>query len=288
MVPIIDTHQHLWDIERIRPPWLPATGPLAGPHTMERYMREAEGLGIERTVYMEVDVDPRDHVAEAETVLELCRLPGNPMVGAVIGGRPASEGFAAYIRRFRRNRHVRGVRQVLHVAGTPRGYCLQEPFVRSMRLLGELDLAFDICVPASGIPDAAKLCDLCPDTRFVLNHCGNPGVQTPDLEPWRRDMADVARRPNVVCKISGIVATAREGWTADDLAPIVRHCAEVFGRDRLVFGSDWPVCTLRASLRQWVTAARELVAGWTEQDQRKLFHDNAIRAYRLPARRKLA
>jgi len=286
MTPIIDTHQHLWDLDKVRPPWLPASGPLAGAHTMERYLREAEGLGIERTVYMEVDVAPEDHVREAETVLAMCRQPGNPMVGAVIGGRPASEGFGGYIRRFGGNRHVRGVRQVLHGAGTPRGYCLQERFVRSMRLLGEMGLAFDICVPAAGLPDAARLCDLCPDTRFILDHCGNPGVQTPDLDPWRRDMAEVAKRPNIVCKISGIVATAREAWKADDLAPIVHHCAEVFGRDRIVFASDWPVCTLRASLRQWVLALREIVAGWSEQDQRKLFHDNAIRAYRLPARAK--
>jgi len=118
--------------------------------------------------------------------------------------------------------------------------------------------------------------------QFILDHCGNANVQSPDLSQWRRDIAAVAERPNVACKISGIVASAKPGaWTAGDLAPIVQHCAEVFGPDRLVFGGDWPVCTLAATLRQWVTALRQIVAAWSEERQRKLFHDNAIRVYGL-------
>ena len=89
-------------------------------------------------------------------------------------------------------------------------------------------------------------------------------------------------RPNIVCKISGIVASARPGaWTPDDLAPIIRHCLAVFGPDRVMFGSDWPVCTLAASYRQWVEALRSVVSDRSEAENRKLFHDNAERFYAL-------
>jgi L-fuconolactonase len=281
MIPLLDTHQHLWDLDRIRPPWLPASGPLAGVHDMARYLKEAEGLNIVKTLYMEVDVAPADHDREADTVLALCDKPRNPMVGAIIGGRPADEGFARYIGRFAGDRRVRGVRQVLH-GGTPAGYCLERPFVESVRRLGAMGLRFDVCVRAAELPDAAKLADLCPETVLILDHCGNPSVQVRDLSQWRKDIAEVARRPNVWCKISGIVATAKPGeWSAADLAPIVLHCAEVFGRDRILWASDWPVCKMAATLAQWVRAAQEIVADWPEADRRKLFYKNGHKAYGL-------
>ncbi len=281
MVPIIDTHQHLWDLSKFRLPWLEGGGPLAKDHLMRDYLQAAQGLNVVRTVYMEVDVDPAQHVAEAEYVIDLCQRDDNPMVAAVIGGRPASEGFQAYVDRFKGSPYIKGVRQVLH-GGTPRGYCLDEKFVRGIRLLGEAGLRFDLCLRSEELLDGAKLADLCPETRFVLDHCGNDNVQAKDRSQWQRDIAEVAKRTNVICKISGIVASAKPGaWTADDLAPIVTHCAEVFGRDRVMFASDWPVCTLAATYRQWVEALKSIVHAWSEADQRKLFHDNAQRFYGL-------
>jgi L-fuconolactonase len=204
------------------------------------------------------------------------------MVGAVIGGRPASDDFASYVARFRGDRRVKGVRQVLHGHATPQGYCLQPSFVKGVRLLGEMGLVFDVCLPSALLGDAAKLADACPQTRLVLDHCGNPNVQAGVQDSWMRDMGEVAKRPCVVCKISGIVATAKpREWSADTLAPFVRHCREEFGPDRILFGSDWPVCTLAASLRQWVTALREIAAPWPAADRRKLLRDNAVRWYRL-------
>lgn len=280
-IQVIDTHQHLWDLSRVKPPWVPATGPLAGNHRLQEYRAEASGLEISGTVYMEVDVAPTDHVAEAEFVLELGRVRGSRMRGAVIGGRPGESGFAAYLDRFRGEPFVKGVRQILHVPSTPRGFCLSDSFVEGVRELGRRDLSFDICVPSSGLADAAELCHRCPDTRFILDHCGNGDPNAADLTEWRRGIDAVAARPNVDCKISGIVASAREGWKAADLAPIIDHCAQAFGPDRIIWASDWPVCTARASLRQWLAAAQEVTADWPEADRRKLFHDNAVRVYAL-------
>jgi L-fuconolactonase len=281
MIPIIDTHQHLWDLSRFRLPWITEDSPLGRDYLMQDYLRETEGLGVAKTVYMEVDVDPVQQMEEAEYVIRLCGQNDNPMAGAVISGRPASDEFEAYIRRFADSPYIKGVRQVLHGSAPP-GYCLTPEFVRGIRLLGDLGLSFDICIRPGELPDAAKLADLCPDTRFILDHCGNANVQEKDRSQWDGDIAEVARRENVVCKISGIVASARPGaWGPEDLSPIILHCAQVFGPDRILFGGDWPVCMLAATLRQWVEALRQIVGGWTEEEQRKLFHDNAARFYGL-------
>ncbi len=279
---IVDTHQHLWDLKVLRLPWLPATGPLAGNHTMEDYLGATQGLGIERTVYMEVDVAPEQHVEEAAYALSLFGKPGSPMVGAVIGGRPASADFESYMARFRNSRRVKGLRQVLHAPATPQGHCLQPDFVRGVRLLGKMNLVFDVCLPAAYLDDADRLAELCPDTRLVLDHCGNPNVQAGIQDHWKRAMDRVARRPNVTCKISGIVASAKKGaWDAATLAPFVEHCRNAFGPDRIVFGTDWPVCTLVATPREWVEALQQIIARWPFADRRKLLRDNAVRTYRL-------
>jgi predicted TIM-barrel fold metal-dependent hydrolase len=281
-VGIVDTHQHLWDLKVLQPPWLPATGPLAGDHTPDDYLQATAGLGVERTVYMEVDVAPTQHRDEAAYALGLCGKRGSPIVGAVIGGRPDSEGFAAYMAAFRGDRRVKGLRQVLHAPTTPQGHCLRPEFVRGVRLLGEMRLVFDVCLPAAYLDDADRLAGECPDTQLVLDHCGNPDVQAGLLDTWRRAIDRLARRPKVACKISGIVASAKRGaWSADTLAPFVEHCRGAFGPDRLVFGTDWPVCTLVASPREWVEALQQIVAGWSLADRRKLLRDNAVRIYRL-------
>lgn len=293
-LPIVDTHQHLWDLERFRLPWL-AEAPkvLRQNYRPEEYRQAIRGTAIDRAVYMEVDVDPKQHVAEAEYVVGLCRGKERPTVAAVVGGRPAAAGFPAYVRRLVRDRrHVKGVRQVLHSESAKPGMCLQEDFVRGVRLLGDNNLSFDLCMRPTELRDAVRLTELCPDTRFVLDHCGNadpkvfrknPGSEKPSHDPaaWRRDIERCAKRPNLVCKISGIVARAPRGWTADDLAPIVNHCLDAFGPDRVLFGGDWPVCLLGAPLRQWVDTLTRIVARRPLADRRKLWSENAVRFYGL-------
>jgi predicted TIM-barrel fold metal-dependent hydrolase len=231
---------------------------------------------------MEVDLDPQQQSAEAQYILDICKQGHTPTVAAVISGRPASEGFKKYLEPFKGSRHIKGVRQVLHSPDIPAGYCLSADFIKGIRLLGEFGMSFDICVRPGELSDAAKLIDVCPDTRFILDHCGNANVQAKDRSQWERDMAAVAKRKQVVCKVSGIVVSARPGaWTADDLAPFINHTLEVFGPDRVMFGGDWPVCTKTATYKQWVEALQTIVQGRSEPEQRKLLHDNAVEFYGL-------
>ena len=157
---------------------------------------------------------------------------------------------------------------------------------------------FDLCIRPAELPDAVELCRQVPETTFVLDHCGNPdpcivnGERQPDSSSpdttffhtrtsWLDAIQTLGKLENVVCKISGIIARAEKGWSAATLAPTVNACLDAFGEDRVIFGGDWPVCTLGASLSQRIAALREIVADRSQTAQDKLFHLNAGRFYRL-------
>ena len=136
-MPIVDTHQHLWDLSRFKLPWLAGAPKFDRSFLMDDYKRATAGLDVVKSVYMEVDVEPSQQAAEADYVLDLIQRGSTPMVGAVISGRPASDGFAAYLARYKDRPAIKGLRRVLHAAETPPGHCLDKRFVAGIRLLGE-------------------------------------------------------------------------------------------------------------------------------------------------------
>lgn len=284
---ICDTHLHLWDLSKFKLPWTKGKGleTLDRSFLIADFLTATQALNVKRAVYMEVDVLPVQQTSEAEYVIALCEAADTPMQAAVISGRPASAEFAAYIGNYKESPYIKGVRQVLHVESTPAGFCLEEPFVKGITLLGELGKSFDLCMRAGELADAVALVKKCPKTRFILDHCGNMPVQSTDealRTKWKAGVAELAQCENVVCKISGIVASAKpREWKAADLAPVIGYCLEQFGKDRVMFGGDWPVCTLTASYKQWVAALKEIVRGESGVDRSKLFHDNAVKFYGL-------
>jgi L-fuconolactonase len=295
-IAIIDCHQHLWDRTKFTLPWVKSGSLMDRNYVMSDYLAAIEGTGIKNSVYMEVDVEPSQQKAEADHLVDICKSKAAPTIAAVVSGRPASDAFAAYIKPLKDNPYIKGIRQVLHGDGTPAGYCLQDSFVRGIQLLGELNLSFDLCLRPKELGAGAALAEKCPNARFILDHCGNadpeaflkPGdsrLQDAKIEhtadEWRRGLDRVAAAKNTICKISGIVARVPKQWTADDLAPIVNHCLDAFGPQRVIFGSDWPVCLNGAPLRDWVAALKQIIAGRPATEQRLLLRDNAIGFYRL-------
>jgi predicted TIM-barrel fold metal-dependent hydrolase len=284
-MPIIDAHQHLWDLSKLGISWVKQAPTLNRNFLMSDYLEATKGLNIVKTVYMEVDVDPEYQVIEAEHVIEQCRADDNPMVAAVISGRPNSREFRDYIVRFAESPYIKGVRRILHVPSAERGLCLQPQFIESVKLLGKLGLRYELCMRPGEIGDGVKLIEKCPNTRFVIDHCGNMPVKTDDRSlrrKWQAAMKAAAAHENVVCKISGIIVTAeKDNWKPDDLAPNVNFCLETFGEDRSIFAGDWPVCTLTASYQEWAAALKSIVRDRPATFQRKLFHDNAEKFYAL-------
>jgi predicted TIM-barrel fold metal-dependent hydrolase len=294
-IPIVDTHQHLWDLSQVQPPWLSgAPKILSQTYGLAEFAKATEGLNVVQAVYMEVDVAPEDQVKEADTLLAICRSKKGPTVAAVISGRPGEESFAPYIRRYAKEKEIRGVRQVLHAETAEKAMCLKPQFVASVKLLGELGLSFDLCMRPGELTDGLALAKKCPGTRFIVDHCGNadPSVflknaassdpPAHDPQKWRDDMKALADQENVICKISGIVARAPKGVPyVDALAPIVNHCLDSFGLDRVVFGGDWPVCLLGGSYKDWVTSLKQIISSRPVTDQKKLLHENARKFYGL-------
>lgn len=289
---IIDTHVHLWDLKQFKLPWLSSAAALLKRNYLEADYRQAtSGLKV-KSLYMEVNVEPSQEVAEAEYVVELARRR-DPIVAGVIGGRPESPEFPAYLERFRGKPEIKGVRRVLHDPEVPPGHCLQEAFVKHVRLLGEYGLSFDFCMRPTDLGDTVKLAAACPQTRFILDHCGNgdlrafrrlkadepPAKHTADA--YKKAIEQLAARPNVICKISGLMFQFPQGGDAGDLAPVVNVCLDAFGPDRVVFGSDWPVCLVGGSLRSWVEMLSQIIATRPAAERKKLWSENAIRFYGL-------
>ncbi|QDU08893.1 amidohydrolase family protein [Gimesia aquarii] len=286
-ISVIDTHQHLWDLDLFQLPWLelPGISSLRRSFLMSDYLEATQNCGIAQTVYMEVNVHPDLQRQEARHVLELCSQAENPMSGAVIGGMPGESGFGQYLEEFAENPFLKGVRTVLHDPDRPQGMCLKLQFKENIKLLGEMGLSFDLCMRPGEIKDAVELVDACPSTRFIVDHCGNMSVQPheQDSRPeWEQGMRLLAEREQVMCKISGIVVTATPGvWQPIDLKENIDFCLDTFGEDRVFFGGDWPVCTLSATYDSWFNALKWIVRERSSTFQQKLFHDNAQAFYGL-------
>lgn len=279
---IIDTHQHLWDLSRLRLPWIEPGSLLDRNYLTDDYLAATAEHRVTKTIYMEVDVAPDMQAAEADYVLELCASDDHPTVAAVIGGHPGADGFRQHVGKYLGHQSVKGVRQILNAPHMTRGRCLQDAFVEDIRWLGKQSLCFDICIRPDELEDAAELARRCPETRFVLDHCGNAEVYSQDGTVWKNGIDAVAQQPNVVGKVSGIIVSADPGnWTTDDLAPWVNHVLGAFGPQRVMFGGDWPVCTQTAPLGQWLNALLEIVADRSLEEKQLLLHDNAVAFYAL-------
>jgi predicted TIM-barrel fold metal-dependent hydrolase len=273
---ILDTHLHLVYQDRFSYPWLAGAPKINRQWTAESYFAEAAALGIEGALHMEVDVADSDIEAETRFMTKV-----HPkVVGAIAAGRPESPEFPRQLETLAAIPGVKGMRRILHTL--PDGLSQSALFAENLRRLAAHGLPFDLCVRADQLlPVGKPLVEKCPDVQFVLDHCGVPDIAGGKFEPWRDAITAIAALPNIACKVSGVIAYAGENPTAEALRPYIEHVISSFGWDRVVWGSDHPVCTLEANLTKWVGITRELVAGASEAEQNKLLSGNAKRIYKV-------
>jgi predicted TIM-barrel fold metal-dependent hydrolase len=277
---IVDTHLHLIDLSVLKYSWLKGVPALNRNFLYEDYAREARRAGIEAALHMEVDVDPADIERETKYVHGRAAQPGSLIAGAIAPCRPEDPGFALYLDRLTANKFVKGLRRVLHVM--PDGLSEGALFRENLKRLSGTGFTFDLCVLPHQIPKAIALADLAPDVRFILDHCGVPDIKGRGEHPWREHVSEIARRSNVVAKVSGVVAYADPAdWTVATIRPYVEHTIQSFGWDRVVWGSDWPVCTLGGGLLPWIAATHALIAGASGEERESLLSGNARRIWNL-------
>jgi L-fuconolactonase len=280
--PIIDAHVHLWDPDYLRIPWLDGDDVLCKRYDVTVYREHTQGIPIERFVYVEVDCAPHYTLLEAEWVNTLAER--EPLIGGIVAHAPLEYGerVRTYLDALvRSGPHVKGVRRLVQDEADP-AFSLQPAFVRGVQLLAEYGLSCDLCIRHQQLPSIIALVRQCPDTAFILDHLGKPDIKGHVLDPWRKQIEELAAFPNVLCKVSGVVTEADPlHWQLEDIAPYVEHVLRAFGEDRVVFGGDWPVVLSAASYRRWVEVLVTLTSHLSEDAQRKLWAENARRFYRL-------
>ena len=276
---IIDTHQHLWDTSALRYPWLDGFDALDKRYTLEDYRRATSGIDVAATVHVEADPAPGDEVAEVKRLTTLSAQEG--LIGAIVAAAPLEEADAEEtLKQLSDYPLVVAIRRMAWHREDSEFY-RSPSLINGVQALATYGMSFDLCAHAGQMPAALALVREAPEVSVAINHCGGPDIAGNDLEPWADAMTEMAALPHTVCKVSGIVTRAAERWTKEDLKPCIDHLVSVFGYDRLMFGSDWPVCTLAAEYRQWLEALQWAVQDTDESDQQKLFHDTAARFYRV-------
>ena len=277
MLKIIDTHQHLWDTENLEYPWLEGFDLLAKRYTAQDYREAIGDLNVVKSVHVEGDPAETEVVKEVEWLTEIAETDG--MIGAIAAAAPLEKPNAeAILEQLVGFGRVVGVRRMAWHHPDPQFYASPE-LINGVKLLTKFDLSFELCASSMQLPAAIELVKATPDVRHALNHCGGPDIKGGQFEPWATHISELAGFENVHCKVSGIVTTASENWTRAELKPYIRHLIEAFGYERLMFGSDWPVCTLAATYQEWVDALLWAVEDASDAEKSKLFYENASEFY---------
>ncbi len=283
--PIVDSHVHLTDPSKFTYGWM-ANVPQLKRRVLPSDLRDAAApVRIESLVFVEVDVDLPQHVAEAEWVdgLAARQAAGEPKLKGMVAALPLERGAAVKpeLDRLLKLKTLRAVRRLIQNQADP-DFCIRPDFIAGLKLLAPHDIAFDICVFHHHLPNVVKMVRACPEVRFVLDHIGKPAIKAGQFDPWRADLKTLAACDNVTCKISGVSTEADpKNWSRQQLRPYIAHAIDVFGFDRVMFGGDWHVLELAGPYPGWVDIVDWVVEGASAEEKRKLYRDNAIRFYRL-------
>ncbi len=277
---IVDAHQHLWNLDRVAYPWLtPEFGVLCRTYEAPELEPQLAPAGVTHTVL----VQSANSYADTEYMFE--QAGRYPWIVGVVGWAPLllPDVAARAIERYRRNPLFVGVRHLIHNEPDPK-WLLQERVIESLRLLADNGLTFDVvatlpehmeCIPV--------LSEKIPALRMVIDHLGQPPIQTRSLGRWGVDLKVAASNPNVYAKISGLGTASGnwEGWTAEDLRPYVEYALEVFGVERCMCGGDWPVSVLAGGYVKAWTAYRSLLTGLPTEAQNRVLAGTAVEFYGL-------
>jgi len=277
---ILDAHVHVWDPSVLRYPWLDGLPALDRPFLPAAYASATSGIPIDAMILVEANCLPHQTLGEAAFFEQIAvadsRVAGIVAFASLTESKELDRTLDALTARPR----VRGIRH--NIQGEGSGFCAQSSFVEGVRKVGSRGLTFDLCATHDQLGEVLELVRLCPNTRFVLDHCGKPAIRDRLLDPWRTDIADLAECTNVWCKLSGLVTEASHtGWREADLVPYASHVVEQFGMERVMYGSDWPVLTLATDYAAWFRFIEWFTKGWSDAERRDFYCDNARRGYTL-------
>jgi L-fuconolactonase len=278
----IDAHHHVWDLTVRDQPWTADIPALRRTFTFDELRPQLADAGISATVLVQT-------ITVAEETPEFLALAGEtPEIRGVVGWVDLTAADVtdrlAELNGGTNARWLVGIRH--QVQGEPDPEWLLRPDVlRGLRAVADAGLAYDLLVTESQLPAAVGAVREVPELRFILDHGGKPPIASGEIEPWRQHITELAQLPNVAVKLSGLLTEARPDWAPDTVRPYAEHMLGAFGAQRTMFGSDWPVSTLRADYVDVVTVTSELLAGCSEAETAAIFGSSAASWYRLDGRR---
>lgn len=274
---IIDSHHHFWKYDPIEYDWIDDSMKVIRkdflPESLELTIREAGVDGV-------ISVQARQSVEETSWLLEMARQ--NKFIKGVVGWLPLiNDDIEVELEKYSGNKLLKGLRHVIQGEPDPK-FMLRKDFNSGVSLLKKYSMAYDILIVERQLPNMIRFVDQHPDQVFVLDHIAKPLIAKHELSLWKENIQELAKRENVSCKISGMVTEADfNSWTPQQLQPYFDVVLEAFGADRLLFGSDWPVCLVATSYKNWMDLVQKSISELSKIEQAQIMGENAIRLYQL-------
>src|SRR5215216_6037380 len=274
---MIDSHQHFWQVGRFDYPWMTSDlGVLYRDYLPDDLPPILGRNGIAETVLVQAS----NSIAESRWLLELANT--NSFIAGIVGWVDLmSVEIDAQLDELCAHPKFKGVRHL--VESEPQdGWLVQPAVLSGLKKLSARDLSYDLLVHTRHLQFVPQVAESCPDLRFVIDHMAKPPIARHEFDEWAQALKPVAHYPNIHCKLSGLVTEANwESWQANDLRPYIDYALELFGPERMMFGSDYPVCLLVASYDRVLGSFQELLRELSDSDRDKIFSQNATRFYRL-------
>jgi L-fuconolactonase len=274
----VDSHHHFWVYSEKEYGWISPQMPvLRRDFVPKDLMLETQATHIDYVV----SVQARQELKETEFLLDQAK--DNSWIRGVVGWVPlADPKIGTILEGLRGLSKLKGVRHVVQDEPDER-FLDRDDFNAGVKLLKEFDWTYDVLIFGRQLPMAIRFVDRHPDQRFVLDHIAKPVIESGGIDKqWEKDFRELAKRPHVACKFSALVTEVRDpNWTVQMLRPYWDVALDAFGPDRLMFGSDWPVCLLRATYADWVATVSMFAAELNRDEEAKFWGGNANRAYKL-------
>jgi L-fuconolactonase len=279
MPPVVDAHQHVWDLEKVDYPWLtPDYGPIHRTFEADELAPQLERAGVDNTVL----VQALDSYEDTEHMLSVAE--GYEFVAGVVGWVPLlrPDEAAEAVDRFKKNPYFKGIRHLIHEDPDP-DWLLQEEVLESLGMLAGKGVPFDVVsVLPRHLEHVPTLAERLPELRMVIDHLSKPPIKEKGWEPWASLIARAAECPNVYAKVSGLnTAADPENWDSEDLKPYIDFAIDRFGVERLMFGGDWPVSILAGDYQKVWEETNKATADLSAGEREALFGGTAIRFYDL-------
>ncbi|HEU4391069.1 MAG TPA: amidohydrolase family protein [Blastocatellia bacterium] len=274
---IVDSHQHFWNYDAAEYGWIDdAMKAIRRDFLPHHLAEEIAAAGVDGVI----SVQARQTLEETEWLLDLAER--HKFIKGVVGWVDLlSPGAAELLERLAANPKLKGVRHIVQ-AEPDDEFILRDDFNRGVSALARFGLRYDILIFERHLRATSQFVERHPDQIVILDHIAKPSIKTNQLSPWRENIKNVARRPNVYCKVSGMVTEAEfRTWTEAQLRPYFEVVLEAFGPQRLMFGSDWPVCLVACDYSRWQRIVLDWIGDLSKDEQARILGGTAVEAYKL-------